>query len=112
MGIAIASNTVLLILPLEGVQAGTYPPGAPSCPTWGISSLSVEIINLIASDYGLNIKRVNRTGRTQRYSLERHSIRKYEIEEHGDQDQIGEHNESPPHIVPNYLPFAAHELAG
>jgi len=44
-------------------------------PHMGISSLSVEIISLIAIDYGLDIKRVNRTSRTQRYSLERHSIR-------------------------------------
>src|SRR3981081_3298877 len=112
MRIVIPRNALLLILPLECVQAGTQPPGAPSCPTWGISSLSVEIISLSASDYGLNIKRVNRTGKTQRYSLECHSIRKNEIEEYGDQDQIGEHNKSPPHIVPNHLSFAAHELAG
>src|ERR1700693_3934757 len=49
---------------------------------------------------------------SRRRTLQRHRIREKIIEKHADQDQVGEEDERPAHIVPDDLAFAAYKLAG
>lgn len=98
------------------------PTKAPAFPTWGLSSFFAEIISLEGKSVAgiamelTSLRRCSGTvrkeaGRTS-FDLKYHSIRENEVEEQPDQDQIGEHDEGPRHIVPNDLSLAADELAG